>query len=66
MKQTAFFRLFVAGLAAVLIGYVALAFERLTLAPILLVLGYCLLIPWALFKLGHSENGGTTGSGGGE
>ena len=55
-----------AGLAAVLIGYQALAFGRMTLAPILLVLGYCLLIPWALFKLGHTENGGTSGSGGGE
>lgn len=66
MRQTAFFRFFLAGLAAVLFGYLALAFGRLTLAPILLVLGYCLLIPWALLKLGHSGNGGTTGSGGGE
>jgi len=39
------------------IGYIALASGSMTLAPALLVAGYCLLIPWALFKLGHSSEG---------
>lgn len=47
-------RIFAAGLAVILIGYICLAqppaegFLSLTLAPILLVLGYCVLIPIAL------------------
>ncbi len=48
---------FVAGLGAIVIGYIALASGSMTLAPALLVAGYCLLIPWALFKLGHSSEG---------
>ena len=52
-----FLGLFLAGLAAVILGYIALAAGSMTLAPALLVAGYCLLIPWALFKLGHSGKG---------
>ena len=66
MKQTAFFRLFLAGLASIIIGYVTIAAGSMTWAPFLLVLGYCLLIPWALFKLGHSGNGGSNTASGGE
>ena len=46
--------LFAAGIATILIGYVCLSrppvdgFMSLTLAPILLVLGYCVLIPMAI------------------
>jgi hypothetical protein len=46
--------LLVAGLATVVAGYVALSkgpwnsFWSLTLAPILLVVGYCVIIPFAL------------------
>ncbi|MDP6777226.1 MAG: hypothetical protein QGI83_10725 [Candidatus Latescibacteria bacterium] len=45
---------FAAGIGTILIGYVCLSrppvdgFMSLTLAPILLVLGYCVLIPIAL------------------
>lgn len=46
--------MFLAGIGTILIGYLFLAqppvdgFLSLTLAPILLVLGYCVLIPIAL------------------
>lgn len=49
--------LFVAGLLAVVLGYLALGLGSLTLAPLLLVAGYCLVIPVALFRLGHSDVG---------
>jgi hypothetical protein len=39
--------LFVGGLAAVTAGYLLLAQGDITLAPILLVAGYCVLIPLA-------------------
>ena len=38
-------KLFVAGLAAIVLGYVLLAAADITFAPILLVLGYCVLVP---------------------
>ncbi len=37
-------------LAAIVVGYVALARGSISLAPALLVLGYCVLIPIALIK----------------
>jgi hypothetical protein len=46
--------LFAVGLAAIVLGYLALSvppadgFLSLTLAPLLLVIGYCVLIPLAL------------------
>jgi hypothetical protein len=36
-----------AGLAAVILGYVLLSQGDITLAPVLLVAGYCVLIPLA-------------------
>jgi hypothetical protein len=39
--------LFTGGLAAVVLGYVLLAQGDITLAPLLLVAGYCVLIPLA-------------------
>ncbi len=36
------------GLLVILIGYIALAKGSITLAPILLVAGYCILIPIAI------------------
>ncbi len=57
IKSFNFLGLFLTGLAAVVIGYFALARGSMTLAPALLVAGYCLLIPWALFRLGHSRRG---------
>jgi len=40
--------IFAAGILAIIIGYIFLARESLTLAPILLVLGYAVLIPISL------------------
>ena len=37
----------VAGLAAVIVGFILLANQEITLSPILLVLGYCILLPAA-------------------
>jgi hypothetical protein len=38
---------FVAALAAIVLGYVLLAMNDVTIAPVLLVLGYCVLVPLA-------------------
>jgi hypothetical protein len=38
-------RLFLAGMASIVAGYVLLALSDISFAPILLVLGYCVLIP---------------------
>jgi uncharacterized membrane protein HdeD (DUF308 family) len=38
----------IGGLAAIVIGYVFLGFGSISLAPVLLVLGYCVLVPLAL------------------
>ncbi len=40
-------KLFAAGMLAIVAGYVLLAFSDITIAPILLVLGYCILVPLA-------------------
>jgi len=40
--------IFAAGILAIIMGYIFLARESLTLAPILLVLGYAVLIPISL------------------
>ena len=42
------YMIFVAGLAAIIIGYIALAQGSITLAPILLVVGYCVIVPIAI------------------
>lgn len=39
--------IFVGGLIAVLLGYVLLALGNTTFSPLLLVAGYCVLIPLA-------------------
>ena len=44
--------IFVSGILAIIIGYIFLARESLTLAPILLVLGYAVLIPISLVYKG--------------
>ena len=38
-------KVFLAGLAAIIVGYILLAAGDITFAPILLVLGYCILVP---------------------
>jgi len=40
-------KLFGIGLAAIVLGYVLLAINNITFAPVLLVLGYCVLVPLA-------------------
>ena len=40
-------KLFLAGLASIVLGYVLLGLNDITFAPILLVLGYCVLVPLA-------------------
>jgi hypothetical protein len=46
------------GLALLAVGYVALSRGSITLAPVLLVLGYCGLIPAALLiRAGAGESG---------
>ena len=58
-------RLFGLGLGVIALGYVFLSrppvdgFLSLTLAPLLLVLGYCVLIPMALLKGKKKEDPGT-------
>lgn len=36
---------FLAGMAAIVLGYVLLASSEMSIAPILLVVGYCILVP---------------------
>jgi hypothetical protein len=38
-------KIFVAGMISIVIGYIFLAGNDITFAPVLLVLGYCVLIP---------------------
>lgn len=38
-------KIFAAGMLSILAGYIFLASADITVAPILLVLGYCILIP---------------------
>jgi hypothetical protein len=40
-------KLFAAGMVAIVVGYVLLALNDITIAPVLLVLGYCILVPLA-------------------
>jgi len=47
--------IFAVGLAAIIIGYIALAQGSITLAPILLVLGYCAIIPIAILYRGEKN-----------
>ena len=50
--------LLVAGLAVLTAGYWALAKGSITLAPVLLVLGYCGLIPASLLVRGRIQGSG--------
>jgi hypothetical protein len=40
-------KLFAVGMLAIVLGYVLLAINNITVAPVLLVLGYCVLVPLA-------------------
>lgn len=43
------------GLLVIIVGYISLSAGSITLAPILLVLGYCVLIPISIIIKGKSE-----------
>jgi uncharacterized membrane protein HdeD (DUF308 family) len=47
--------IFAAGILSIVMGYIFLARESLTLAPILLVLGYAVLIPVSLVYKGWGK-----------
>jgi hypothetical protein len=47
--------LFAIGLLVIVLGYVTLGYGSITLAPILLVLGYCVIIPIAIIINGKKE-----------
>ncbi|MBI4720117.1 MAG: hypothetical protein HY770_02595 [Chitinivibrionia bacterium] len=38
-------KVFVSGMMSIILGYILLIMSDITIAPILLVLGYCVLIP---------------------
>jgi len=38
-------KLFGVGVAAIVLGYILLSINDITIAPLLLVLGYCVLVP---------------------
>jgi hypothetical protein len=40
--------LFAAGMCAIVLGYYLLSRNSITLAPLLLVIGYCVLLPLAI------------------
>ena len=47
--------LFAAALVAMILGFVFLGYGSMTLAPILLVLGYCVLMPLAIIVKDRPE-----------
>jgi hypothetical protein len=47
--------LFAIGIFFIIIGYITLGYGSITLAPILLVLGYCVIIPIAIIINGGRE-----------
>ena len=54
---------FALALVVIIIGYITLGQGSITLAPILLVLGYCVLIPIALIIRGRPNAGNNEKSG---
>ena len=59
--------IFGGGVAVIAVGYGLLSippadgFLSLTMAPILLVLGYCVVIPWAILYRDPAARGSSTG-----
>ena len=58
--QTRHYQLFGAGLLVILAGFITLGFGSITLAPLLMVVGYCVLIP--LILLWKADADEATGS----
>ena len=49
--------LFAAAMVVIIVGFFALAKGSITWAPILLVVGYCILLPLALILKGRPDEG---------
>ena len=49
------------GIGAIVLGFIALASGSITLAPILLVLGYCVLIPVGIMIRGKNGESNVEG-----
>ena len=47
--------LFAVALVVIIVGYISLGQGSITLAPILLILGYCVLVPLAIWIKGKPE-----------
>ena len=47
--------LFAIGIFVIVVGYITLGYGSITLAPLLLVLGYCVIIPIAIIINGGRE-----------
>jgi len=47
--------IFAIGVVVIIIGYISLSAGSITLAPVLLVLGYCVLIPIAIIISGKKK-----------
>lgn len=52
--------LFAIGIFVVIVGFIVLKMGSITLAPILLVLGYCVIIPVAIMYRSRQEDTGKT------
>lgn len=46
-ERTFRWKVFGSGIACIVMGFVLLAVNNITVAPVLLVLGYCVLVPLA-------------------
>ena len=55
--------IFALALVVIVIGYVTLGYGSMTLAPVLLVLGYCVLIPVAIVIRDRTDESGTAADG---
>jgi hypothetical protein len=47
--------LFAIGLLVIIVGYISLSAGSITMAPVLLVLGYCVLIPLSIIIKGRAD-----------
>ncbi len=58
--QSRHYQMFGVGLVTILAGFIALGFGSITLAPLLMVVGYCVLIPLILFWKADTEEAATS------
>ena len=56
--------IFAAGLLAIILGYITLSQGSITLSPVLLVVGYCVIIPIAILYRGKASTAATETKGG--